>query len=206
MAMLDAVTREEHGEFVDDVGDRHRVPIEPLSNYFVGRVRRESGDGNNAIGGLFTAVDRRLDDPTLAGMLRSSAYLGGVDLNHYWANQGWAFDAFVTGSLVRGDPAAIARTQRSSARYYQRPDAEHFSLDTTRTSLAGLQRRALAHEALRPLARQPHAPGQEPGVRDQRRGLRSLHQSSRRGHRHRLMPPTDRAARFATMGGAVYDA
>jgi len=36
-----------------------------------------------------------------------------------------------------GDPTAIARTQRSSARYYQRPDAEHFSLDTTRTALAG---------------------------------------------------------------------
>jgi hypothetical protein len=43
----------------------------------------------------------------------------------------------VTGSLVRGDTGAIARTQRSPARYYQRPDAEQFGLDTTRTSLAG---------------------------------------------------------------------
>ena len=136
LALLDAVTREESGSFVDSLGP-HRVPVEPLSNYFIGRVRHESADGNGAIGGLLTAVDRRLGDSTLAGLLRSSAYLGGVDFNHYWGNQTWAFDAFVTGSLVRGDPAAIARTQRTSARYYQRPDAEHFSLDTTRTSLAG---------------------------------------------------------------------
>jgi hypothetical protein len=137
VGLLDAVTREEHGRFVDSEGVRWQVPVEPLSNYLVGRVRHESADGNRAIGMLLTAVNRRLDDSTLTGMLRSSGYVGGVDFNRYWKNQTWAVDGFVTGSLVRGDPAAIARTQRSSARYYQRPDAEHFSLDTTRTSLAG---------------------------------------------------------------------
>jgi len=137
VALLDGVTKEEHGRFIDEAGDRHEVPLEPLSNYFVGRVRHESADGNRAIGGLLTAVDRRLGDATLAGLLRSSAYVGGVDFNHFWGNQGWALDGFVTGSLVRGDTAAIARTQRSPARYYQRPDAEHFGLDATRTSLAG---------------------------------------------------------------------
>jgi hypothetical protein len=137
LAVLDAVTREETGRVADSFGAVQRVPVEPLSNYFVGRVRHESSDGNRAAGALFTAVDRRLDDPTLAGLLRSSAYLGGVDFNRYWANQGWVLDGFVTGSLVRGDPAAIARTQRSPAHYYQRPDAEHFALDSTRTSLAG---------------------------------------------------------------------
>ena len=137
VALLDAVTREESGRYVDTLGAEYTVPLEPLSNYFVGRVRHESADGNAAVGGLVTAVDRRLDDPDLAAMLRSSAYLGGVDLNHYWAGQRWALDAFLTGSVVQGDPAAITATQRTPARYYQRPDAEHFSLDTTRTSLAG---------------------------------------------------------------------
>jgi len=137
VGLLDAVTRVEHGDFVSGDGTRYRVPVEPLSNYFVARVRHESPDGNHAIGGLLTAVNRRLDDPTLAGMLRSSAYLAGADFNHYWADQSWALDAFVTGSFVQGNAAAITETQRSSARYYQRPDAEHFSLDTTRTSLAG---------------------------------------------------------------------
>ena len=81
---------------MDTLGGRHEVPLEPLSNYFVGRVRHESADGNRAVGGLLTAVDRRLDDSTLAGLLRSSAYVGGVDFNRYWGNQTWVFDAFVT--------------------------------------------------------------------------------------------------------------
>ena len=38
---------------------------------------------------------------------------------------------------MRGTPEAIARTQRSSARYYQRPDATSFQSDPTRTSLTG---------------------------------------------------------------------
>jgi len=137
VGVLAAVTREEHGQFVDSTGLRYQVPVEPLSNYFVGRVRHESADGNRAVGMLLTAVNRRLDDSTLSGMLRSSAYVGGVDFNRYWDDQTWALDGFVTGSLVRGDPSAIARTQRTAARYFQRPDAEHFSLDTTRTSLTG---------------------------------------------------------------------
>ena len=137
VGLLDAVTREEQGRFVDAEGVRRQLPVEPFSNYLVGRVRHESADGNRAIGMLLTAVNRRLDDPTLAGTLRSSGYVGGVDFNRYWHDQTWALDGFITGSLVKGAPSAIARTQRSSARYYQRPDADHFSLDTTRTSLAG---------------------------------------------------------------------
>ena len=137
IALLDAVTRKEHGRFMDAAGGLHQVPVEPLSNYLVARLRHESADGNAAIGGLFTAVDRRLDDSDLAGLIRSSAYVGGADYNRTWANHSWALDAFVTGSLVRGNPAAILQTQRSSARYFQRPDARHFTVDSTRTSLAG---------------------------------------------------------------------
>ncbi|MGN6392456.1 MAG: DUF5916 domain-containing protein [Gemmatimonadales bacterium] len=137
IALLDAVTRAEDGSFVDTLGDLRRTPVEPFTNYFVGRVRRESADGNKAAGVLLTAVDRRLDDPTLANMLRSSAYLGGVDFNRYWGNQGWVLDGFLTGSLIRGDTGAIAAAQRSPVRYYQRPDAEHFRFDSTRTSLFG---------------------------------------------------------------------
>ena len=38
---------------------------------------------------------------------------------------------------------AIARTQRSSTRYYQRPDARHVTFDPTRTSLSGWGGRAM---------------------------------------------------------------
>ena len=40
-------------------------------------------------------------------------------------------------SLVEGSEKAIENTQRSSARYFQRPDNNYKVLDTTRTSLSG---------------------------------------------------------------------
>jgi hypothetical protein len=108
-----------------------------LTNYFVGRIRRELRQGNTAVGTLFTAVNRSMDGGNLASTLRSSAYLGGADLNHYWGNRSWALDASFAASFLNGSPAAISRVQRSSARYYQRPDADNISVDSTRTGLNG---------------------------------------------------------------------
>jgi hypothetical protein len=78
-----------------------------------------------------------MDTPTLESTLRSSAYLGGADLNHYWGNRSWALDASFAASFLNGSEAAISRVQRTSARYYQRPDADEVRFDSTRTSLNG---------------------------------------------------------------------
>jgi hypothetical protein len=60
-----------------------------------------------------------------------------VDFFHEWANRSWNVGAFAVGSHVTGSPDAILRTQRSSTRYFHRPDAETFSVDPTRSSLNG---------------------------------------------------------------------
>jgi hypothetical protein len=78
-----------------------------------------------------------MDNPTLEATLRSNAYLAGADLNHYWGNRTWALDASFATSILNGSTDAIARAQRSSARYYQRPDADNISFDSTRTNLNG---------------------------------------------------------------------
>jgi hypothetical protein len=135
--VLDAVTAREMADFADASGVRGRAEVEPLSNYFVGRLRREMRQGNTVVGGLLTAVNRDLHDPALRNLLRSSAYVGGLDLNHSWMNRDWYFDGSLAGSDVRGLPAVIAATQQSSARYFQRPDAKSFRFDPNRTSLSG---------------------------------------------------------------------
>jgi len=66
---LDAVTSRERARYLDDAGLMHRNPVEPLTNYFVGRLRRESGGGNTSVGFLGTAVVRDGSDSTLASML-----------------------------------------------------------------------------------------------------------------------------------------
>ena len=138
VGVLDAVTTREDADFVDTLGVERQAAVEPLTHYFTGRVRRELRAGNTSIGALATAVNRDLGDPALAGLLRSDAYLGGLDLNHAWQNRRWALDAALTGSRVQGTPAAIAATQGSSARYLQRPDhADYFTFDPTRTRLDG---------------------------------------------------------------------
>ncbi|HEY2924810.1 MAG TPA: DUF5916 domain-containing protein [Candidatus Eisenbacteria bacterium] len=137
VGVLDALTSRERARYLDDAGLMHRDPVEPLTNYFVGRLLRESGGGNTSVGVLGTAVVRDGSDSTLASMLRSRAFAGGIDFNRYWANRHWSLDGYLLGSYVRGSASAIDRTQRSSVRYYQRPDADHLRYDPTRTSLTG---------------------------------------------------------------------
>jgi hypothetical protein len=136
--ILDAVTARETANFADASGVRGHAEVEPLSNYFVGRLRREMREGNTVVGSMLTAVNRDLHDPALRNLLRSNAYVGGLDLNHSWMNRDWAFDASLAGSQVHGLSSVIAAIQRSSARYFQRPDAKSFHFDPNRTSLSGL--------------------------------------------------------------------
>ena len=56
---------------------------------------------------------------------------------HRFANDRWHLDGWLSGSHVRGSPTAIDLTQRSSARFFQRPDNEHVTYDSTRTALSG---------------------------------------------------------------------
>jgi len=57
---------------------------------------------------------------------------------HRFANERYSIGGWIAGSRVSGTPEAIDRTQRSSARYFQRPDNDYVSYDPTRTSLGGV--------------------------------------------------------------------
>ncbi len=134
---LDAVTPLERADYIDTLAVEHQTPVEPLTNYFIGRLRRDYRHGNTVVGGIVTGVNRDLADPALRDLLRSSAWAGGLDLNHYWNGRRYSIDAMLMGSTVQGNATAIDATQQSSARYYQRPDATHLHYDPTRTSLSG---------------------------------------------------------------------
>jgi len=133
---IDAVTGR---EFADTAtGDsRDRNEVEPLTNYLAARVRRDVGQ-RAGFGMLATAVNRDLGDPALAAQLASSAVVIGGDGHLFLTGKR---DYVVTGSLstsrVAGSTTAMSRVQRSSARYYQRPDATHLTFDPEATSLSG---------------------------------------------------------------------
>ena len=144
VGVLDAVTSGEDALFLgervaggDTVLARGRTGVEPWSNYFVGRLRRDLSGGASVLGGIATATHRRLDDPALAGLLRSAAYHAGVDGEHTWARRTWSLAGYLSGSRIHGERGVIRAAQNSAAHYFGRPDADYVELDTTRTSLAG---------------------------------------------------------------------
>jgi hypothetical protein len=73
--------------------------------------------------------------------------MGGVDAYHEWANRSWSLAGFMVGRVVEGSPEAVLAAQRSSARYYQRPDSRALELDPTATSLAGFATTAMLRKA-----------------------------------------------------------
>ncbi len=135
IGILNAVTGQEEAT-IDSAGHRREVAVEPLTNYFVNRLQKDFNQGNTSIGGIITATNRRINEDHLR-FLNKSAYTGGIDIRHQWDKKTYFLDLKLAGSYLSGDPTAIELVQRASARYFQRPDAKHVHLDTTRTSLSG---------------------------------------------------------------------
>jgi hypothetical protein len=86
---------------------------------------------------MLTGVRRDLDDPGLAALLARQAVTGAADWNLRFREGEYRSTGYVGFSHVTGAPAAILALQRSSARYYQRPDAGHVEVDPARASLSG---------------------------------------------------------------------
>jgi len=139
LGVLEAVTSSETATYQDAAQVPGKVTVEPLTNHFVGRVRRQIRGGATRFGMIGTAVNRDIQTTELSDRMHSSAYVGGFDFAHESTDRVWLFTGLVAGSRVNGDANAILRTQRSSARYYQRPDADHLTLDPTATSLDGYE-------------------------------------------------------------------
>jgi hypothetical protein len=137
MGILQAVTGREYADYVDSSAGEHQAEVAPLSNYFVGRIKKDLREGQTTFGALATAVNRDLGDAQMRNDLRSSAYTGGLDFYHEWADRSWSLSGHFAASRIAGSTEVLESAQSSSARYYQRPDAHHIELDPTATSLTG---------------------------------------------------------------------
>lgn len=137
VGFLDAVTAEEKAEIADGNGLRSTTPVEPLTNYLIGRVRRDLRGGQTLIGVGGTSVLRDVDDPVFRNLLRSRATVASADFEHRFANKQWLLTGAFNRSDIAGSQPVMIAAQRSSARYYQRPDADYLAVDSGATSLGG---------------------------------------------------------------------
>lgn len=136
IGILESVTAQRQATIIDGSDNRRREVVEPLTNYFVGRLQKDFNDRNSYIGGNFTATNRE-NLPESLQFLHSSAYTGGLDFKHQWNNRDWYVGGNITLSHVQGSEEAIENTQRSIAHLFNRVDTDYLSVDSTRTSLSG---------------------------------------------------------------------
>jgi hypothetical protein len=145
VGLLDAVTDRETARFrptgstVDQTEE-----IEPLANYFIGRLRKDFRGGATRIGTIATMANRAMSNPDEASRLRSNAQAVGLDLDHHWSNRAYSLNIQSALTHIGGDTAAIRLAQQSSARYYQRAGRVESSdglfstnFDPTRRNLLG---------------------------------------------------------------------
>jgi hypothetical protein len=133
---LESITAEERA-LVNHEGLESQMTVEPLSNFMVGSISQDIKQGESRIGFSFTAVNRHLADTGLEDQYHQKAYSGGVNLFHSWSNREWQLKGNFIFSQVQGTENKITDTQTSFEHYFQRPDAEHLSVDENKTSLSG---------------------------------------------------------------------
>lgn len=137
VGLLNALTLEQDAQFTPDGETIESIPVEPLSNYTVGRVQRDFREGQTVTGIMINSLYRDINTPVMRERMTDQAYSGGVDFEQSWSDRKYRLNGHITGSYISGEPVLMERIQRSSARYYQRPDADHLDLDPNRTDMAG---------------------------------------------------------------------
>lgn len=139
LGALGALTGAESADTFDPVtGVYDEWKVEPATGFGVVRVQQEVGESASLLGLTATGVRRGFtsDDPTET-LLNRQAYTGGGDVLLRLDGGAYEVNGHAGLSYVEGSPEAIARVQRSSAHYFQRPDADYVDYDPARSSLLG---------------------------------------------------------------------
>ncbi|MDH5397521.1 MAG: carbohydrate binding family 9 domain-containing protein [Cyclobacteriaceae bacterium] len=127
---------------INSAGIETDQEVEPLTNYFVGRIQKDFNEGNTMVGGMITHTARALSnvenlESSDLNSLHQSALTGGLDYTRFFKDKNWNLSLSTAFSQVQGSEEAIRATQLSARHLYQRPDAHHMAYDSTRTSLGG---------------------------------------------------------------------
>jgi hypothetical protein len=139
IAALGAVTDKVNADTYDKTSGLYgESMIEPLAGYAVTRLQQEFGTDNSTIGLMVTGLGRDIPgNSSVNSILSRNAFSGGADWNIRFNEGMYSLSGFAGMSRVAGSREAMLRLQRASARYFQRPDAGHVSVDSNSTSLSG---------------------------------------------------------------------
>ncbi|HTM04870.1 MAG TPA: DUF5916 domain-containing protein [Vicinamibacterales bacterium] len=135
IGVLTAVTDDAFAD-VSTAGVLSRIRLAPRTIFGVGRVEQEFGAPGSFAGLMATMVHRDLaDGDPLGGLLTHDAVSVSGDAVVRFGD--YELQSYLGLAQVSGEAPAITRLQRSSARYFQRPDAGYVEVDPLRTSMTG---------------------------------------------------------------------
>ncbi len=139
LGALGAFTGDTYADTYDfDTREQGRVKLDSRTGYGVLRAQQELGDGGSVVGATLTTLHRDIGvGEGLTGVLAREAWSGGADFRLRLLDGEYFFSGYAGGSLVRGSPEALTRLQRSSARFFQRPDQRYVQVEPEATSLSG---------------------------------------------------------------------
>lgn len=136
VGILNSLTSKENSRITE--GSReYTMTAQPFTSYSVARLQQDFGKGSTVLGGMFTSTNRNISESHLADAMTRNAYAGSIDFEQYVHNRMFYIRGAVKYSHVEGSKASITNLQRSAVHNYQREDATHVSVDSSRTSLNG---------------------------------------------------------------------
>jgi hypothetical protein len=112
--------------------------VEPLAYYGIFRAQNEFGEGQQGLGFISTLAFREFQDERLRDEINKSAVTFGMDgWTFLDSSKTWVLAGWTGMSNVSGNEQRLVDLQQSSRHYFQRPDASHVNVDSTKTSLTG---------------------------------------------------------------------
>jgi hypothetical protein len=137
-AMGALVDDEEARSFDLSTGLINRTRVAARTAFGLARLSRQFGASQSTAGAMVSTVHRDFaDDDPLAGLLLRNSVMMEGDATLRFKGGEYELLPVASLSVVGGDPAAVARLQRSNNHLAQRPDRSHLIYDPTLTSLGG---------------------------------------------------------------------
>ena len=135
LGMLSAVTDDESARTFGSSGFAD-VRVAPRTFYDVARIEQQFGQQSSSVALMTTAVHRQFaaGDPLASLLARNAFTLSGDSILRFGDQE---VQSFLGVTYVDGEPDALLRLQRSSARFFQRPDVTYVRLDPSRRQLSG---------------------------------------------------------------------
>ena len=124
VGVLNSLTAREEAPvaFGSGTGPQGERIVEPMTNYFAGRVAKDLRGGATVIKVMATSVYRDLDDPYLGDRLSRHSEALGLSTEWWWKKRTYRLMAQLAGTHLAGDPDAVERVKQSPRHFFQRPD------------------------------------------------------------------------------------